>query len=148
MLDFAEAIEQLNELSGSAESLRAAFKSMATSVQKEGSFFNDSPGLTVNLDEENWWIDVSHFGTTIRFQLFLALDTQGPIGRVICLHCYSFSGETAGRPLGALIFDTTGSTSLGKDERGRAIRLGSHGNLIVAYFLHKAHLANKSISPD
>jgi hypothetical protein len=143
-MNFSEATQQIRALAWDANEIREGFSLMANSISiAAGTIFAGCTELSVTFDQEKRHIDVSHFDTNIRLQLFLGLDAKGAaIGRVVCLHRYSMLEMDAVVPLGAFQFDRSLRTSFGSDERGYPIQMQTHANLIVAYYLQQAYVAN------
>lgn len=142
----SEAAQQVSAIRWEADYIRNGFKLMASSITRAEKIFENYPEFSVMYDEEKGCIDVSHFDTKICFQLFLALDAGGnAIGRVVCLHHYSLLETDSFVSLGAFQFDRSKRTSLGNDEYGYPIQMGTHADVIVAHYLQQAHLANGAI---
>lgn len=144
-MKFGEATWQVHQVAEAASSLRNSFKVMANSINRSGKFFESHPEFTVALNEEDWQINVCHFGVKLSFQLFLSLSDEGARGNVVCVYEYSVGSIVSSHALGSFQYDRSGRTSFGHDEQGYPIATGSHADKIVAYFLQQAYSQNNTI---
>lgn len=142
---FSEATWQVHQVAEAASSLRSYFEVMANSIKKSGKFFESHSEFTVILNEEEWKINICHFGVKLSFQLFLSLNDEGARGNVVCVYDYLVGNIVSSHVLGFFQYDRSGRTSFGHDEQGYPIAIGSHADKIVAYFLQQAYSKNNII---
>lgn len=137
----------LDEIGTQAQHLETHFGGISLAKQVKQSVIVHNEDLSIVTEAGGYAVTISHFGTSIRFELLLTFDDNGtPLGKVICMFCHSIWVPARRELLGEFTFSRVGTTSLPLDESGRPRQLPHDADIIVAHFLRKAHAVNRVVT--
>ena len=129
---------RLANLDQHSESILKNFTGLLSSVALMERFFQNKFSSLLVEQVDNYTIETSHLGKTIRFQLFLTYQEDKPIGRVVCLLKYLVFEKVHFGVLGEFTFDSLGQTNFPPNVDNTPRTVAGNADEIVIIFLDKA----------
>lgn len=129
---------RLANLDQYSESILKNFTGLLSSVALIEKYFQNKFSSLLVEQVDNYTIDTSYLGKTIRFQLFLTYQEDKPIGRVVCLLKYLVFEKVHFGVLGEFTFDSFGQTNFPPNKDNTPRTVAGSADEIVIVFLDKA----------
>ncbi|SDM76905.1 hypothetical protein SAMN05216517_10698 [Janthinobacterium sp. OK676] len=132
------AVQRLTNLDQHSEGLLRNFSGLLASVALVEEYHNHKFHSLHVEQVDDYIIDTSYLGKTVRFQLFLTYKEDKPIGRVVGLLKYLIFEKVHFEFLGEFTFDSLGHTNLPPEKSNAPRTVARNADEIVIDFLDKA----------